>query len=145
MKLYETIFIVRQDASTSQVESLAHQFAGILSQNGGSVLNTEFCGLRSLAYRIKKNRKGHYVLMDIASPAPALHEMERQIRLNEDVIRLLTVSVDKHGPRPSALMQSKYAREDNRYDDAGGFSRGDDDAAPARNEASETAISGDEA
>jgi len=128
LRLYETTFIIRQDASASQVETLAQQFADVIREHGGQVLNTELCGLRTLAYRIKKNRKGHYILLDISAPTAAVQEMERQMRLNEDIIRLLTVTVDEHGPRPSPLMQSKFSRDDNpRFDDGGGFHRDRED------------------
>ncbi len=127
MRLYETTFIVRQDASATQVETLAQHFADVIREHGGQVLNTELCGLRTLAYRIKKNRKGHYILLDISAPTEAVQEMERQMRLNEDIIRLLTVTVDEHGPRPSPLMQSKFSRDDNpRFEDGGGFHREND-------------------
>jgi small subunit ribosomal protein S6 len=115
MAFYETVFIARQDLSAAQVEALAANLTDILSQGKGEVTKTEFCGLRSLAYSIKKNRKGHYVLFGIEAPAAAVKEMERQMRLNEDILRFLTLKVDELDPEPSPLMQSKQSR-DRRYE-----------------------------
>jgi len=115
MAFYETVFIARQDLSAAQVEALAANLTDILTQGKGEVTKTEFCGLRSLAYSIKKNRKGHYVLFNIESPAVAVKEMERQMRLNEDILRFLTLKLDKLDPEPSPLMQSKQSR-DRRYE-----------------------------
>jgi small subunit ribosomal protein S6 len=115
MSLYETVFIARQELSAAQVEALAANLTDILTQGKGEVTKTEFCGLRNLAYSIKKNRKGHYVLFNIDAPSPAVKEMERQMRLNEDILRFLTLKVDKLDPEPSPLMQSKQSR-DRRYE-----------------------------
>ena len=112
MALFDCVFIARQDISAVQVEALADQFETVIKDNGGSVPKREVWGLRSLAYKIKKNRKGHYVLMNIISPAPALHEMERQMRINEDILRYMTVSVDEHEEGPSIVMQSRNKDED---------------------------------
>lgn len=111
MAFYETVFIARQDLSAAQVEALAAHLTDIITKGKGDVAKTEFCGLRTLAYSIKKNRKGHYVLFNIESPAPAIQEMERQMRLNEDVLRFLTLKIEKLDPNPSSLIQSKQARE----------------------------------
>jgi len=94
MALYETVLIARQDLSTKQVEDLAKFLENTLSENGGKAVSTEHWGLRNLAYRIKKNRKGHYILMFIDAPSDAVKEMERLIRLNEDVLRYMTVKID---------------------------------------------------
>jgi len=107
MSLYETIFIARQDLSPAQVEELASTYTEIITQGGGSISKTEFCGLRTLAYKIKKNRKGHYVLMNIDAPADAMKEMERQMRLNEDLLRYMSLKVDVLDAEPSALMGHK--------------------------------------
>lgn len=123
MRFYETVFIVRQDLTTSQVELLAQGYANVIREHGGEVSKTEFCGLRALAYRIKKNRKGHYVLMNITSGVAGVAEMERQMKLNEDILRILTVRVDVLDNNPSPLMQQRSYRDDNYR---GGFS--DDDA-----------------
>jgi small subunit ribosomal protein S6 len=112
MNLYETVFICRQDVTPAQVETLAQEYTKIIRDQGGEVSKTEFCGLRNLAYRIKKNKKGHYVLMNIASSAAAVAEIERLMKLNENVLRHLTVRVEEHDPNPSALMQQRGFRED---------------------------------
>ena len=114
MSLYENIFLVRPDVSSAQVETLAQEFTAIIENGGGSVPKTEHWGLRNLAYRIKKNRKAHYVLFNIDAPHEAVHEMERQMGLNEDVMRVLTIRVDELNPEPSAVMQSKTARDERR-------------------------------
>ena len=107
MPLYESTFIARPDISSQQVDGLAEQFREILTEAGGEVAKTEYWGLRSLAYRIKKNRKGHYYFMNIDAPADAVAAMERTMRINEDVIRYLTVRVDEHDPNPAPLTQSR--------------------------------------
>lgn len=103
MSLYECVFIARPDLSTAQVEGLANHFASVIQQGSGKVKKIEHCGLRTLAYRIRKNKKAYYVLMNLDTPAAALHEMERQMRLNEDVMRHLTIAVEKHEDGPSIL------------------------------------------
>ena len=120
MRFYETVFIARQDVTANQVESLAQQYTAVINDHGGEVSKTEFCGLRSLAYPIKKNKKGHYVLLNIAVESNGIKEMERQMHLNEDVLRYLTVRVDMLDKAPSAMMQNRNYREDQRntsYDD----------------------------
>ena len=112
MPFYENVFIARQDISTPQVESLADDFTKIIEDQGGTVAKREYWGLRGLAYRIKKNRKAHYVLFNIDAPAEAVHEMERQMRLHEDVLRYLTLRVDELEEGPSAMMQRRGGRED---------------------------------
>lgn len=104
MPLYESTFIARPDISAQQVETLSEQFQEIIRGTGGEVPKTEYWGLRSLSFRIKKNRKGHYQFMQIDAPAEAVAEMERNMRINEDVIRYLTVRVDELDPNPSAQM-----------------------------------------
>lgn len=112
MPLYESVLIARQDISAAQVEQLADELANIIAQGGGSVSKKEYWGLRNLSYRIKKNRKGHYVLMNIDAPAAALHEMERLMRLNEDILRSMTVRVEEHEEGPSAILQTRNERGD---------------------------------
>lgn len=114
MAYYENVFIARQDISSSQVETLAENLAKVIEENGGKVTKTEHWGLRTLAYRIKKNRKGHYVLMNIDAPSEAVREMERQMRLNEDIIRYLTTRVDELEEGPSAILQARNAKDDRR-------------------------------
>ena len=111
MPLYEHVFIARQDAAPAQVEQLTEQMKGIIEQGGGKVIKHEYWGLRSLAYKIKKNRKGHYVHFNLDAPPAPVAEMERQLKLNEDVIRILTVRVDEFEEGPSAGMLAKQAKE----------------------------------
>jgi len=107
MPCYECVFIARQDISAAQTEGLTETFSQVITENGGSIANVESWGLRSLTYRIKKNRKGHYVLMNIEAPAPAVHEMERQMRINEDVLRFMTLRLDAFEEGPSAMVRNK--------------------------------------
>jgi small subunit ribosomal protein S6 len=107
MPLYEHVFLARQDISGQQVEALVEQFKSVIEQNGGSVGKIEPWGLKSLAYRIRKNRKAHFTLMNIDAPAAAVAEMERQQRLIEDVLRNFTIRVDEHEQGPSAMMQKR--------------------------------------
>ncbi len=111
MPLYECVFIARSDVTPQQVEALAEQIAEVIVQGGGKVGKREYWGLRTLAYRIKKNRKGHYMLLNIDAPWPAVAEMERQLRLNEDVLRFLTVRVEALEEGPSAAI-ARPSRED---------------------------------
>ena len=122
LALYETVFIVRPDVSAQHVDGMAGNFAAIVGEGGGTVSKTENWGLRSLAYRIKKNRKGHYVLMNIDAPASAIGEMERNMRIDEDIVRYLTVRVDALEDGPSIVMRAKAARDDRGRRDRG---RGD--------------------
>ena len=114
MPLYESTFIARPDISSQQVDGLAEQFREILTEAGGEIAKTEYWGLRSLAYRIKKNRKGHYYFMNIDAPPEAISAMEHTMRINEDVIRYLTVRVDEHDPNPAPLTQSRGRGRDGR-------------------------------
>jgi small subunit ribosomal protein S6 len=107
MALYEHIFLARQDISAQQVDALVEQYKGVIESFGGKVGRIENWGLKSLTYRIKKNRKAHYALMDIDAPAPAIHEIERQMRINEDVLRYMTIAVEAHEEGPSAMMQKR--------------------------------------
>ncbi len=113
MALYEHVFLARQDVSGQQVEALVEQFKGIIESNGGSVGRIENWGLKSLTYRINKNRKANYTLMNLDAPADAVKEMERQMRINEDVLRYMTIRVDELEEGPSAMMQ-KRDRDDRR-------------------------------
>ena len=107
MPFYETVFIARQDIAVPQVEALTETVKSIITDQGGSVAKVEQWGLRTLAYRVKKNRKGHYVLMNIDAPATAITEMERQMRINEDVLRYLTIRVDEFEEGPSVMLRSR--------------------------------------
>lgn len=113
MGVYETVFIARQDLSDAQVKSITEACEKIITDGKGTILKTENWGLRTLAYRIKKNRKGHYVLIECDSPAPAVHEVERTLRLNEDVLRYLTVRLEKPSTKPSAILD----KSDRDYND----------------------------
>jgi small subunit ribosomal protein S6 len=105
MPLYEHVFIARQDLAQAQVDALAETATKIIEDNGGKVVKTETWGLRSLAYRIQKNRKGHYVALDFEAPTNVVAELERQTQINEDVVRYMTVRVDEHEQGPSAMMR----------------------------------------
>jgi len=120
MPLYEHVFLTRQDASAQQVEELTAQFKGVIEQMGGKVAKTEQWGVKSLSYRLRKNRKAHFTLFNVDAPAAALNEIERQERLSEDVLRYLTVRVDEHEEGPSAMMR-KVDRDRERDDRGFGF------------------------
>ena len=105
MPLYENVFLARQDLSQAQVDALAATATEIVETNNGKVVKTETWGLRSLAYKIQKNRKAHFVLLDIDAPAGVVAELERQTAINEDVIRFMTVRVDEHEAGPSVMMR----------------------------------------
>src|SRR5437763_7613240 len=112
MALYENVFIARQDVPQTQVETLTKQFTDLVAAQGGTVSKNEYWGLRSLTFRIKKNRKGHYTLLNIDAPSAAVKELERTMSINEDIIRYLTVRVDALEEGPSAIMQRSSARSD---------------------------------
>lgn len=104
MPYYETVFIARQDLSDAQVKALLEGYSKIITDAGGKIHKVENWGLRNLAYRIKKNRRGHYVLIESESPAPAIHEMERTMRLNEDILRFMSIREDELSKGPSVIM-----------------------------------------
>jgi small subunit ribosomal protein S6 len=131
MALYEHVYLARQDVSAQQVEELTANLTKVLGDNGGKVTKNEYWGLKSLSFRIKKNRKAHYSLLNLDAPPAAVAEMERQMRINEDILRFMTIRVDELEEGPSAMMQ-KRDRDDERGDrgpggrpDRGGFDRGD--------------------
>ena len=107
MPLYEHIFLSRQDVSAQQVEDLTKTYTDLLAENGGKVAKSEYWGVKSLSYRINKNRKAHYTLLNIEASAAAVAEMERQMRINEDVLRFMTIRVDEHEEGPSVMMQKR--------------------------------------
>ncbi len=121
MPFYESTFIVRPDASPQQVETLAEEVEGMIKEHGGAVTKTEMWGLKSLAYRMKKSRKGHYVFMNVDASGDTIHELERNFRINEDVIRYLNIRVEELDPEPTAMMKSRASRDDRgpRRDDRG--------------------------
>jgi small subunit ribosomal protein S6 len=129
MPLYEHVFMARQDVSGQQVDTLVEQFKSVIEQNGGKVAKVENWGLKSLSYRIRKNRKAFFTLMNIDAPPAAIAEVERQERLNEDVIRSLTLRVDEHEEGPSAMMQKRDRDERRDRDDRRGRF-GDRDRGP---------------
>lgn len=117
MPLYESVFIARQDIPAQEVEALTERFQGIVSELGGEIARREYWGLKSLAYRIKKNRKGHYTMLQMDAPAAAIQEMERNMRISEDVLRYMTVRIDAIDEEPSAMMQTRSAREERRREE----------------------------
>ena len=111
MALYEHVFLARQDLAQAQVDALAETATKIIQDNEGRVVKTESWGLRSLAYRIAKNRKAHYVMLEIDAPGSVIAELERQTQINEDVIRYMTVKVDGHEEGPTVMMRKGQDRE----------------------------------
>jgi small subunit ribosomal protein S6 len=166
MPLYEHVFLSRQDVSAQQVEELTTQFKGVIEQMGGKVAKLEQWGVKPLSYRLRKNRKAHFTFMNLDAPPAVINEIERQERLNEDVLRYLTVRVDEHEEGPSAMMR----KVDRDRDERGGFGdrgrggfgdrgrggfrgdrdrgdrgdRGDRDARPPRENAPEPAAQAEE-
>ena len=140
MPLYEHVYLARQDLSSQQVDELTAQLSGVIGQMGGKVTKTEYWGLKSLTYRMRKNRKAHMTLLNVDAPAATLNEIERQERLNEDVIRCLTIRVEEHEEGPSAMMR-KADREDR--GDRGGRDRGE--RRPRRDDSDEETASAVEA
>jgi small subunit ribosomal protein S6 len=125
MPLYEHVYLARQDASVQQVEELTAQLKGVVEGLGGTVAKTEYWGVKSLSYRLRKNRKSHFTLMNLDAPPAAINEIERLERLNEDVLRYLTIRVEEHEEGPSAMMR-RVERDRDRDDRRGDrFDRGD--------------------
>ena len=128
MPLYEHVFIARQDLSNAQAEGLVEHFSTVLSDNGGKVVENEYWGVKTMAYKINKNRKGHYAFLRTDAPSAAVQEMERLARLHDDVMRVMTIKVDAHEDGPSVQMQKRDDRSE-RGDREGGdrprFDRGD--------------------
>jgi small subunit ribosomal protein S6 len=122
MPLYEHVYLARQDASTQQVEELTAQLKGVIEGLGGSIAKNEYWGVKSLSYRLRKNRKAHFTLLNVNAPPAAINEIERLERLNEDVLRYLTIRVEEHEEGPSAMM--RRAERDRDRDDRRG-DRGD--------------------
>ncbi|WP_019995678.1 30S ribosomal protein S6 [Aureimonas ureilytica] len=134
MALYEHVFLARQDISGQQVEALVEQYRGVIEANGGKVGKIENWGLKTLTYRIKKNRKAYYTLMNIDAPSAAVEEMERQMRFNEDILRYLTVRVEAHDDAASAMMQKRDDRPRRSDRDGGDRPRRDRDDRPRRDD-----------
>jgi small subunit ribosomal protein S6 len=134
MALYEHVFLARQDLAQAQIDALAETATQIITGLGGKIVKTETWGLRGLAYKIAKNRKAHYVMLEIDGPAAAIAELERQIAINEDIIRYMTVRVEAHEAGPSAMMRRNERDRGDRGDRGGrGGDRGDrGDRGPRR-------------
>lgn len=130
MPLYEHVFIARPDLSTQQAEALIKTYGEIVRSGGGRVGKTEYWGLRNLAYRIKRYRKGHYSLMNLEAPHEAIAEMERKMRLSSDIVRYLTVSVDEHEESPSVVMLAQSERGSRHDDDENSVNDIDGDDMP---------------
>lgn len=107
MPLYEHVYVARQDISPTQVDALTEELQSIIREHGGEIKKAEYWGLRNLQYKIKKNRKGHYSLMNIEAPAEAITEMERQMRIKEDILRFMTLRVEEHDEEPSPVMSRR--------------------------------------
>jgi small subunit ribosomal protein S6 len=137
MPLYEHVYLARQDLSAQQVEELTAQLSGVVGQLGGKVTKTEYWGLKSLAYRMRKNRKAHMTLLNVDAPPAALTEIERQERLNEDVLRYLTIRVEALEEGPSAMMR-RSDRDDRDRGDRGDRGRGE--RRPRREEGDEEIV-----
>ena len=114
MPLYEHVVISRQDLSNAQAEGLVEHFGKVLSENGGKVVDSEYWGLKTMAYKINKNRKGHYSFLKTDSPSTAVQEMERLMRIHEDIMRVLTIKVDSHNDGPSIQISKREDRGDRR-------------------------------
>ena len=133
MRLYESVFIARQDVSVAQVEALTDELSKIITKGGGKILKHEYWGLKSLAYRIKKNRKGHYTMFNMEASSETMAEYGRLINLNEDVLRVLTIRIDEVDPEPSIMMQAKSGQTEDGLED-------DDDDNYASDDAGDDAI-----
>jgi small subunit ribosomal protein S6 len=116
MALYEHIYLARQDVTPQQVEAMTEQFKGVIEAHGGSVAKVEYWGVKTLAYRVKKNRKAHFTLLNINAPAAAITEMERQMGISEDILRFMTIRVEELEEGPSAMMRK---RDDSDRDERG--------------------------
>ncbi|WP_425101232.1 30S ribosomal protein S6 [Tropicibacter sp. S64] len=114
MPLYEHVMIARQDLSNAQAEGLVEHFSAVLTDNGGKVVESEYWGVKTMAYKINKNRKGHYAFLKTDAPSAAVQEMERLMGLHDDVMRVLTIKVDAHEDGPSVQMQKRDEREPRR-------------------------------
>jgi small subunit ribosomal protein S6 len=126
MALYEHVFLARQDLAQAQVDALAEAATKIITDNDGRVTKTETWGLRSLAYRIAKNRKAHYVMLEIDAPGSVVAELERQTQINEDVIRYMTIRIDEAEAGPSVMMRKQERDRERRSDREGGREGGRD-------------------
>ena len=131
MRLYESVFIARQDVSAQHVEALTKDFSAIIENGGGKIHKHEYWGLRALAYRVKKNRKGHYVMLNLEADNDTLREYERIMGLNEDILRFMNISIEEVEEGPSIMMQAQRAERAPRGGERGDRESRDD--APAEN------------
>ncbi|AWM86943.1 30S ribosomal protein S6 [Microvirga sp. 17 mud 1-3] len=133
MPLYEHVFLARQDVTSQQVEAMIDQYKAVIEQNGGKVEKTEMWGVKSLAYRIKKNRKAHFTMFNLDAPAQAVAEMERQMRISEDILRFMTIRVEELDAEPSVMMQKRDRDErkdrERRERDGGSFETAESEEA----------------
>ncbi|MGL5447105.1 MAG: 30S ribosomal protein S6 [Rhabdaerophilum sp.] len=132
MALYEHIFLARQDVTAQQVEAMTESYKTVIESKGGAVTKVEYWGLKSLAFRIKKNRKAHYALFNISGPAAAISEMERQMRISEDILRFMTVRVEELEEGPSVMLQRRDRDRDDERGDRGDRGGRDRDDRPRR-------------
>lgn len=131
MAYYEHVLIARQDISPQQVDALVEDITRTIQEQGGTVGKTEYWGLRNLAYRVRKNRKGHYCLLNIDAPAAAVHELERRQRINEDVLRFITIRMDALDEEPSPVL-ARRERDDKRRARREGEEGGEGEGRPER-------------
>ncbi len=110
MQLYECVFIIRQDLSNAQVENITNEFCAIITDNKGAVVKQEYWGLKTMAYKIKKNRKGHYTMLNFEADADTVAEFDRRMGLHEDILRSLILAIEEVDPEPSIMMQNKSER-----------------------------------
>jgi small subunit ribosomal protein S6 len=134
MSLYEHVFLARQDVTPQQVDALVETLKGIIEGNGGKVEKVEGWGLKTLAYRIKKNRKAHFTLLNLDAPPAAVKEMERQMGINEDILRFMTIKVEALDPEPSAMVQKRDRDDRGDRGDRDRGDRGDRRERPERSE-----------
>jgi small subunit ribosomal protein S6 len=118
MQLYECVFIIRQDLSNAQVENITNEFCAIITDNKGSVVKQEYWGLKTMAYNIKKNRKGHYTMLNFEADTDTVAEFDRRLGLHEDILRSLILAIEAVDPEPSIMMQNKSERSGSDTSDA---------------------------
>ena len=121
MPYYESVFIARQDISSIQAEEIMEKMSSIITEGGGTVAKSEYWGLKTLAYRIKKNRKGHYLMLNVDAPPAAIKELERNLRINDDILRLMTIKLNEIDETPSIMMQNKKHNGDERGHKVGSY------------------------
>jgi small subunit ribosomal protein S6 len=139
MPLYEHVYLARQDLSAQQVEELTAKLSGVITEAGGKIAKTEYWGMKSLTYRIRKNRKAHMTLLNVDAPPAALAEIERQERLSEDVLRYLTIRVEEHEEGPSAMMRKSDRDDRDRGERGDRGDRGDRPRRPRRDDEADVA------